>query len=124
MLSLMGIVLPTQGGGASWQPRGQDHGQSPTLSLGVALGTCPCSMKLELTSERGSKQAPVLGQSHGKVGMEKAGNIYRNKGGKYRRAKMQHKVEPGSFLLSPASPHCLERGQGRMRARDKPWRHS
>lgn len=25
---------------------------------------------------------------------------------------MQHKVEPGSFLLSPAPPHCLEGGQG------------
>lgn len=57
-----GIVLPTQGGGALWQPRGQDHGQSPTLSLRVAVGTCPRSMKLEPTSECGSKQDPVLGQ--------------------------------------------------------------
>lgn len=80
----MGIVLPTQGGGASWQPGGQDHGESPTLILGVAVGTCLCSMKLELTSECGSKQDPVLGQSNGKDGMEKAGNIYHSKSGSYR----------------------------------------
>lgn len=82
----MGIVLPTQGGGILWQPRGQNYRQSPTLSLGVAVGTCPCSMKLEPTSECGSKRDLVLGQSHGKDGMEKAGNIYHSKGGSDIRA--------------------------------------
>lgn len=64
----MGIVLPTQDGGASWQPRSQDHGQSPTLSLGVAGGTCPYSMKLEPTSECGRtlcRDSPVEWRGQG-----------------------------------------------------------